>query len=107
MTARMMSFVVELRREPLTVIAMVLNKYQGGSGHGARASTWLVLMLSSAPKAPCVEVRELAAHDRHAGLRGPTGADDVNDALISVAQGVQAHAGTLGILAQRRSACGS
>ena len=44
----------------------------------------------------------VAAHDRHAGLgEAQLGADDVNDALIGVAQGVQAHAELLGILAQR------
>ena len=44
----------------------------------------------------------VAAHDRHAGLgEAQLGADDVNDALIGVAQGVQAHAELLGILTQR------
>ena len=44
----------------------------------------------------------VTAHDRHAGL-GQTelGADDVHDALVDVAEGVQAHTELLGVPAQR------
>ena len=43
----------------------------------------------------------VAAHDRHAGLgEAQLGANHVDDALVGVAQGVQAHAELLGVLAQ-------
>ena len=44
----------------------------------------------------------VAAHDRHAGLReAQLRADDVDDALVGVAQGVQANPELTGVLAQR------
>ena len=44
----------------------------------------------------------VAAHDRHAGLgEAQLGANHVDDALVSVTQGVQAHAELLGVLTQR------
>ena len=43
----------------------------------------------------------VTAHDRHAGLgEAQLGANHVDDALVGVAQGVQAHAELLGVLAQ-------
>ena len=43
----------------------------------------------------------VAAHDGHAGLgEAQLGANDVDDALVGVAQGVQANTELLGILAQ-------
>ena len=57
---------------------------------------------ASAPNAPCVLVWRVAADDRHAGLGEPElRADDVDDALVEVAERVQADAELLGVAAQR------
>ena len=61
-----------------------------------------------APNAPCVRGVRVAADDRHARLGQPElRADDVHDALLDVAERVQADAELLGVAcAASRPGCG-
>ena len=100
----MMSLAVTPGRSvPSTLMAMVLN--------GLRDSVWVAMTCStsdvpmpmaSAPNAPCVEVCESPQTTVMPGWVEPElRAHHVHDALLGVAQGVQADAELLAVVAQR------
>ena len=85
------------------MIAIVLKGLSGSVWVAMTCSTSLVPMPNAiAPNAPWVEVWLVAADDGDARHREPElRADDVDDALLLVAERVQAHAELLGVAAQR------